>query len=136
MTDLRLTTADVPSFLADFFTNNRGTNYPPYDLEAISESEYRITVAVAGFNKEELTVTIDTNVLEVKGVKVPPAPVDEELQYPITLHSGIAKRDFQRSFKLMNYVFVSDVALKDGLLVINLKRELPDALKPRTLEIS
>ncbi len=122
-----------------FFASRQEPNFPPYDIEQTGEDEYRITLAVAGFTKEELSVSIDNGTLRVKGTHTQEAPkLEAETEtpvYPVSIHKGIAKRDFDRSFKLMEYVVVSDVSLKDGLLVINFKRELPEALKPRTIEI-
>lgn len=152
MTTIRtLTSSDIQNLFArtaigaeryfdDFFSAKTTPNYPPYDIEALSEDDYRITLAVAGFTKEELAVSIDNGTLRVKGTRFheEQASITEEVQetkYPFAIHKGIAKRDFDRTFKLMEYVVVSDVALKDGLLVINLKRELPEALKPRTIDI-
>ena len=116
------------------------SNFPPYDIEQLSSDDYRITLAVAGFSKDELEVRIDNGNLIVTGqhTVVDPDPNEEipAINYPIALHKGIAKRDFSRTFKLMEYVLVSDVALRDGLLVINLTRELPEALKPRTIDIA
>ena len=137
------TAVGAERYFDDFFSNKVASNYPPYDIEAISEDSYRITVAVAGFSREELEVSIDNGHLIVKGKHADvvesedEAPADPEAvtRYPVFVHRGIAKRDFDRTFKLMEYVVVSDVSFKDGLLVINLKRELPEALKPRTIEI-
>lgn len=125
-------------YLEDFFSTKTATNYPPYDIEALSADEYRITIAVAGFTREEIEVRIDNGHLVVKGGYQETPDTDEEKvesKYPVKIHQGIAKRDFERTFKLMEYVVVTDVSLKDGLLVINLKRELPEALKPRIIDI-
>ncbi|MNK44955.1 Small heat shock protein IbpA [compost metagenome] len=134
------TAVGAERYFDDFFSTKAAPNYPPYDIEALSEDNYRITIAVAGFTKDELSVRIDNGHLNVKGTRFheEPGKDDEEVpatKYPVAIHKGIAKRDFDRTFKLMEYVVVSDVALKDGLLVINLKRELPEALKPRTIDI-
>jgi len=114
-------------------------NYPPYNIEALSADAYRITLAVAGFAREEIEVSIDNGYLHVTGgYQETPEKDENEVdadKYPVMIHQGIAKRDFKRSFKLMDYVVVTDVSLKDGLLVVNLKRELPEALKPRIIEI-
>src|SRR6478736_1051165 len=105
------------------------TGYPPYNIERTDENAYRIDIAVAGFRPEELNVEVKENLLTVTGKK---AANDEGRQY---LHRGLAERNFERRFQLADYVIVSDANLADGLLSISLKRELPEALKPRTIEI-
>lgn len=116
----------------DLFAS-KSENYPPFNIVALSEDEYRITVAVAGFTREELEVTVDNSRLTVKGTK--PVTEKDSAPFPHVLHRGIAERDFERQFKLMEYVSVTGVTLKDGLLIVDLKRELPEALKPRTITI-
>lgn len=148
MTHIRtLSTADVQNFLArtaigadrylEEIFSTKTSNYPPYDIEALGEDDYRVTIAVAGFSREEIEVSINNGNLIVSGKTVVEPKLDDEekSEYPIKIHQGIAKRDFTRTFKLMEYVVVNEVTLKDGLLVINLKRELPEALKPRVIEI-
>ena len=103
--------------------------YPPYNIERTDENAYRIDIAVAGFRPEELNVEVKENLLTVTGRK---AANDEAKKY---LHRGLAERNFERRFQLADYVVVTDAALSDGLLSISLKRELPEALKPRTIEI-
>lgn len=110
--------------------NDSGNSYPPYDVERWGKDEYRITFAVAGFSEEELNVTVKQDVLMVEGRAEKPA--EEEVTY---LHRGIAKRAFRRSFRLADYVNVSNAELKDGLLRITLKRELPEEAKPRVIPI-
>ena len=104
--------------------------YPPYNIETTGDGAYRIEVAVAGFKPEELSVDVKENVLTVIGRK---AANDEPKTY---LHRGLAARNFERRFQLADYVVVTDAALADGLLAISLKRELPEQLKPRRIEIS
>ena len=104
--------------------------YPPYNIERTDENAYRIDIAVAGFKPEELNVEVKENLLTVEGRK---AANDEAKQY---LHRGLAERNFERKFQLADYVIVSDANLADGLLSISLKRELPEALKPRTIAIT
>ncbi|HKP78253.1 MAG TPA: Hsp20 family protein, partial [Phenylobacterium sp.] len=106
------------------------TGYPPYNIERTDENAYRIDIAVAGFRPEELNVEVKENLLTVTGRK---AANDESKQY---LHRGLAERNFERRFQLADYVIVSDANLADGLLSISLKRELPEALKPRTVQIN
>jgi len=106
------------------------TGYPPYNIERTDENAYRIDIAVAGFRPEELNVEVKENLLTVQGRKT---ANDEGRQY---LHRGLAERNFERRFQLADYVIVTDANLADGLLSISLKRELPEALKPRTVPIS
>jgi molecular chaperone IbpA len=106
------------------------TGYPPYNIERTDENAYRIDIAVAGFRPEELNVEVKENLLTVQGRKT---ANDEARQY---LHRGLAERDFERRFQLADYVVVTDANLADGLLQISLKRELPEALKPRRIEIN
>ncbi len=104
--------------------------YPPYNIETTGDGAYRIEVAVAGFKPEELSVDVKENVLTVIGRK---AANDEPKTY---LHRGLAARNFERRFQLADYVVVTDASLADGLLAISLKRELPEALKPRSVPIA
>src|SRR5436190_1010186 len=106
------------------------TGYPPYNIERTDENAYRVDIAVAGFRPEELNVEVKENLLTVTGRK---AANDETKKY---LHRGLAERNFERKFQLADYVVVEDANLADGLLSISLKRELPEALKPRTVQIS
>ena len=104
-------------------------SYPPYNIERTGENAYRIEIAVAGFKSEDLNIEVKENLLTVAGRK--PAN-DETKRY---LHRGLAERNFERRFQLADYVVVTDADLADGLLSISLKRELPEALKPRRIEI-
>ncbi len=105
------------------------TGYPPYNIERTDESAYRIDIAVAGFRLEELDIEVKENLLTVQGRKT----ANEDVrQY---LHRGLAERDFERKFQLADYVVVVDANLADGLLQIALKRELPESLKPRRIDI-
>ena len=106
--------------------------WPPYNIETTGENAYRIEIAVAGFTPDELTLEVKENLLTVTGRK---AANDEAAIERTYLHRGLAERDFERRFQLADYVVVTDAALSDGLLSISLKRELPEALKPRTIEI-
>ena len=103
--------------------------YPPYNIELTGEDHYRISLAVAGFSADELDIEVKQNVLTVAGKK---ADDITDRQY---LHRGIATRGFQRSYQLADYVRVDSADLKDGLLHIDLVREVPDAMKPRRIEI-
>jgi len=103
--------------------------YPPYNIERTGDNEYRVEIAVAGFKPDELTIDLKESVLTVQGRK--PAN-DQERRF---VHRGLAERNFERRFQLAEYVIVTDAQLADGLLAISLKRELPEALKPRRIEI-
>ena len=103
--------------------------YPPYNIERTGDNEYRVEIAVAGFKSDELTIDLKESVLTVQGRK--PAN-DQERRF---VHRGLAERNFERRFQLAEYVIVTDAQLADGLLAISLKRELPEALKPRRIEI-
>jgi molecular chaperone IbpA len=106
------------------------SGYPPYNIERTGENDYRIEIAVAGFKPDELTVEVKENLLTVTGRKA--ANDGDTKQY---LHRGLAERNFERKFQLTDYLIVGDADLSNGLLSIALKRELPEALKPRTVEI-
>lgn len=105
--------------------------YPPYNIEKTGDDSYRITLAVAGFSMGDLDIEARDGQLIVKGGK---APVSEE-NAPIYLHRGIAERSFERRFQLADHVRASGANLENGLLHIDLVRELPEALKPRKIEI-
>ena len=111
-------------------SKTEGQGYPPYNIERTDENAYRIDIAVAGFRPEELNVEVKENLLTVIGRKT---ANDEAKTY---LHRGLAERNFERRFQLADYVLVTDANLADGLLSISLKRELPEALKPRTVQIT
>ncbi|MCK8045545.1 MULTISPECIES: Hsp20 family protein [Shewanella] len=116
--------------LAEHAASNKGNSgYPPYNIELINEHRYRITMAVAGFSMEELDITSEGDKLLVKGTK---AEEKEERKY---LYQGIAERGFERTFQLADYVTVIGANLENGLLNIDLKREIPEAMKPRKIEI-
>ena len=106
------------------------TGYPPYNIETVGENAYRIEIAVAGFKSDELSIEARENVLTVQGRKT---ANDEAKRY---LHRGLAERNFERRFQLADYVVVTGAALADGLLTIDLERQLPEALKPRRIEIA
>jgi len=103
--------------------------YPPYNIERIGEDEYRVSMAVAGFSEAELDIQSERNVLAVSGTK---ATVTEEREY---LFRGIAARNFERKFQLADHVKVVGANLEDGLLHIELVREVPEAMKPRKISI-
>lgn len=111
------------------------TSYPPYNIEKRGEDAYRITMAVAGFDQSELDVTVKENSLIVTGKAAEQAAAEagEQVSY---LHRGIARRAFERRFELADTVKVVGAELKDGLLHIALKREVPEAKKPRQIAIN
>ena len=108
------------------------STWPPYNIESTGENSYRIELAVAGFKADELNLEVNQNLLTVTGRKT---ANDDDAQKRY-LHRGLAERNFERRFQLADYVVVTDAQLGDGLLAISLKRELPEALKPRRIEIS
>lgn len=105
--------------------------WPPYNIETTGDNAYRIEIAVAGFKADELSIEVKENLLTVSGKK---AANDDSAQRTY-LHRGLAERDFERRFQLADYVVVTEADLSNGLLTIDLKRELPEALKPRRIEI-
>ena len=104
-------------------------SYPPYNIELTGENAYRISMAVAGFKREELNVETKQNNLVITGKKV------EQIGKRQFLHQGIAARNFERRFQLADYVRVESANVEDGLLHVDLVREIPEALKPRTIQI-
>ncbi|MBB3060765.1 Hsp20 family protein [Microbulbifer rhizosphaerae] len=104
--------------------------YPPYNIELTGEDSYRITMAVAGFEQSELDIQVEQNRLSVSGKK----PAESEQRN--FLHRGIAARNFERRFQLADHVKVTDASLANGLLHIELVREIPEAMKPRKIAIS
>ena len=109
-----------------------GSPYPPYNIERTGENAYRVTVAVAGFSEAELSIESKENTLTVKGEKVGKA--DEKKAE--LLYQGIAARAFERVFRLADFVEVKSAVLENGLLHIDLVREIPEAMKPRTIRIT
>ena len=104
-------------------------NWPPYDIVKTGADDYRVAMAVAGFSQDELTITQEHNMLLIVGQK----SSGEDKQY---LHRGIADRSFQRRFELADHVRVTGASLADGLLTVDLKREVPEEMKPRRIEIA
>lgn len=105
--------------------------YPPYNIEVVGEDQYQITMAVAGFKDSELSIESKQNELTVSGQKAE----DDEAAERKFLHRGIANRNFERKFQLADHVFVKGARMEHGLLHIELYRELPEALKPRSIAI-
>lgn len=108
----------------------QGDNYPPFNLERVADDHHRITIAVAGFRSDEIEITGQPNQLVVTGSK--DTGDSEAREY---LHMGIAARNFERRFQLADYIRVDGANLADGLLVIDLRREIPEAMKPRKIAV-
>ena len=108
---------------------NSGDNYPPFNIERRGEDAYRITLAVAGFKPADIDITAQQNLLVVQGKKA------DEASGAQFLHVGIAQRGFERRFELADYVRVDDANLEDGLLTIDLVREVPEAMKPKKIAV-
>ena len=106
--------------------------WPPYNIETTGENAYRIEIAVAGFKPDELNIEVKENLLTVTGRKTANDAGGDQRNF---LHRGLAERDFERRFQLADYVVVKSADLVNGLLAIELVRELPEALKPRRIEI-
>lgn len=118
--------------LLESSVRNSGDNYPPFNIEKRGEDEFRITLALAGFKPEDIDITAQQNLLTVTGRKQDEARgADSEM-----LHVGIANRGFERRFELADHVRVSGADLADGLLVIDLLREVPEAMKPKKIAIN
>ena len=138
----RLTTLDLPHFqratigfdrlfneLNQQFANSKSQGYPPYNIAQINDDEYMISIAVAGFGMDCLDITKDKNILVIEGTT---PKGDEEVNY---LHKGIGGRNFRREFTLADHVEVENASLELGMLNIYLKREVPEALQPKKIEI-
>ena len=110
-------------------SDSTSSGYPPYNIELIEDNRYAITLAVAGFTQEELDIQVENGVLTVRGEKA----AKEERKY---LHQGIAYRSFERKFNLADYVEVTGADLSNGLLTISLVKEIPEAMKPKSIPIS
>jgi len=104
--------------------------YPPYNIERVAENDYRISMAVAGFSESDLDIEVKEHTLSIRGEK------RVEQENSTFLHRGIAARSFERRFQLADYVVVKGASLENGLLHVDLVRELPEAMKPRTIEIT
>ena len=111
-------------------SNEVGNGYPPYDIERTGENTYRISMAVAGFSQSDLNIEVKENSLTIRGDR---SAEEGEATY---LHRGIATRAFERRFQLADHVEVRGADLVNGLLHVDLEREVPEAMKPRTIEIA
>jgi molecular chaperone IbpA len=115
-----------------YFTapHHQNGNYPPHNIVKYDDTHYGIEVAVAGFTKEEVTVEVDQDQLTIRGVKI--RPPEGAIEY---LHRGLAARDFEQTFTLAEYMEVRGATVEHGMLQINIQRVMPEALKPRRIEI-
>jgi molecular chaperone IbpA len=142
---LHLRTLDIPSIhkfgigfdtmfdeLHRIHSQQSGTNYPPYNVVQINEDEYVISLAVAGFGLDNLTVIKDKNFLIIEGKQ---HELTDDIE-PNYLHRGISARDFRREFKLADHVEIDNAHLELGILNIHLKRDIPEAQKPKNIAIS
>jgi len=119
----------LASMLASANRSEQGNAYPPYNIVATGEDRYQITMAVAGFGESDLNITTEQNTLTVTGER---NAEEEGVNY---LYRGIAARSFERRFNLADHVRVTGARLENGLLHISLERQLPEAMKPRSIEI-
>jgi molecular chaperone IbpA len=121
--------------MADLLSNAarvESNGYPPYNIESLGEDRYRITMAVAGFSEDDIDIVSERNTLTVSGGKEERAESESDSQF---LYRGIATRSFERRFQLADHVEVDGASLENGLLHIELKRELPEQMKPHKIEI-
>ena len=138
----RLTTLDLPTFaratigfdrmfedLNREFSNSKSTGYPPYNVVQENDDEYTISLAIAGFSMADLDITLEKNVLTIEGTS---PEVPEGKTY---LHKGIGNRNFRRQFTLAEHIEVEDAELENGMLHINLVRNVPEAQKPKKINI-
>ena len=139
----RITSLDFPTFhrstigfdkvfedLNRTFANSQSTGYPPYNIAQVDENKFQISLAVAGFSMEDLTITKDKNTLMIEGRS--PKSADDDLTY---LHKGVGARSFKREFTLADYVEVDLAELKLGMLHIHLQRNMPEELQPKKIVI-
>jgi molecular chaperone IbpA len=110
-------------------SDQKRPSYPPYNIELTGEDRYRITMAIAGFEQSDLSIEVEGNTLTVIGQK---AEEEENKQY---LYRGIAARNFERQFQLADHIKVTGASFKNGMLHVELEREIPEALKPRKIAI-
>ena len=121
----------LASLLDNAFTSDQGgPSYPPYDIEAMEDDRYAVSLAVAGFTRDELDIHVESGVLTIKGQK------GENSSNRKFLYQGIATRAFERKFNLAEHVEITGARLKDGILTIELLHELPEEMKPRKIKIN
>ncbi len=112
--------------------HHQNGNYPPHNIVKYSDDTYAIEVAVAGFSKDEVTVEVDQDQLTIRGIKHRPNESTGQVEY---LHRGLAARDFEQTFTLAEYMEVRGAKVENGMLQIDIQRLVPEALKPRQIEI-
>ena len=112
------------------FANSVSNNYPPHNIIKTGETTYEIQVAVTGFDKEEISVTVENNVLVIKGENQ--HPNDPDVVY---LHRGLATRDFEREFPLAEHIEVAGAEIRNGMLIVKLVRNIPESAKPKVIDI-
>jgi molecular chaperone IbpA len=118
--------------LLDQVNGDGAPGYPPYNIERTGENDFRITVAVSGFSQDDISIVAKENTLTIKGEKV----ANENSKQSEVLYRGIASRAFERSFQLADFVQVKNASLENGLLHVDLVREIPEAKKPRQIPIT
>lgn len=118
--------------LLDQVNGDGSPGYPPYNIERTGENDFRITVAVSGFSQNEISIVAKENTLTIKGEKV----ANENASKTEVLYRGIASRAFERQFQLADFVQVKNATLENGLLHVDLAREIPEAKKPRQIPIT
>lgn len=122
--------ADQITALLEGISQHKQSSFPPFNIEKITDDQYLISMAVAGFSEEELSINSDENKLTIEGIK----PNDtQERQF---VHQGLANRNFSQEFQLGQYIFVDGAELENGILNIQLVRELPEAKKPKEITIN
>lgn len=144
MTGLTLRSLDIPSIhkfgigfdqvfdeLLRHTSNSQGTNYPPYNVVKFTEDKFAIEVAIAGFRDGDIDVTVEKNQLTIKGEKS--IPLNENVEY---LHRGISARGFIRTWTLADHVEVTGALVSDGILTVQLERQIPEEQKPRKISIN
>jgi molecular chaperone IbpA len=112
------------------FANSVSNNYPPHNIIKVDEDHYAIELAVAGFQKSEITVHVDQNELVIKGEKIKDAEVAVEY-----IHRGLSSRDFTKNFVMSEYMVVKGALIKDGILRVDLEIQLPESAKPKMIDI-
>ena len=135
----RLTTLNLPEFhrsvlgmdrLMNDFNRLDNTGYPPYNIETIGDNQYQITLALAGFKRDDLEITVKEGLLSIEGKKAEIESEDRKF-----IHKGIGNRAFTRQWKLAEYVEVVDATMEDGLLYVLLERQVPEEKQPKTIAI-
>ncbi len=115
-----------------FFQGTQNSNYPPHNIVKYSGNTYGIEIAVAGFTKEEISVEVDQDQLTIRGIKNRPNESTGQIEY---FHRGLAARDFDLTFTLAEYMEVIGAKVENGMLQIDINRVVPEALKPRAIEV-